>query len=148
MLKDQLNQDMRLAMKQRDRVRTSIIRLVKAGIKNKEIELGEELDDNRVIKVILALVKQHKESIEQFQKGGRDDLVRKEQAELEILECYLPEQMSEEEVMSLVREAVVRSGAISMKDVGKVMKYIMPKIQGRADGKMINERVKQSLGQF
>lgn len=144
-LKAQLTQDMRSAMKQREHVRLSTIRLIRAAIKNREIELGEELHDEEVIKVILTLVKQHKDSIEQFQKGGRDDLVEKEQAELGILESYLPQQLSEEEVKALVKEAIEAIGATSMKDMGNVMKYIMPKVQGRADGKVINQLVKEHL---
>ena len=144
-LKDQLTQDMKSAMKQKEQVRLSTIRLVRAAMKNREIELGEELNDEEVIKVISTLVKQHKDSIEQFQKGGRDDLVEKEQAELEILESYLPQQLSEENVKALVKEAIEAVSATSMKDMGKVMKYIMPKVQGRADGKVINQLVKEHL---
>ena len=144
-LKDQLTQDMKSAMKQKEQVRLSTIRLVRAAMKNREIELGEELNDEEVIKVISTLVKQHKDSIEQFQKGGRDDLVEKEQAELGILESYLPQQLSEEDVKALVKEAIEAVSATSMKDIGKVMKYIMPKVQGRADGKMINQLVKEHL---
>jgi uncharacterized protein YqeY len=144
-LKDQLIQDMKTAMKQKEQVRLSTIRLVRAAAKNREIELGEELNDEEVIKVISTLVKQHKDSIEQFQKGGRDDLVEKEQAELGILESYLPQQLSEEDVKALVKEAIEAVSATSMKDIGKVMKYIMPKVQGRADGKMINQLVKEHL---
>ncbi|MCP4373414.1 MAG: GatB/YqeY domain-containing protein, partial [Deltaproteobacteria bacterium] len=98
-----------------------------------------------VLKVISTSVKQHKESIEQFKKGGREDLVAKEQAELEILEFYLPQQLSEEEINALIKEAIEEVGATSMKDMGKIMKYIMPKTQGRADGKMINQLVKKQL---
>jgi hypothetical protein len=114
-------------------------------VKNREIELGEELSDEEVIKVISTLVKQHKDSIEQFQKGGRDDLVEKEQAELGFLESYLPQQLSEEGVKALVKEAIEAVSATSMKDMGKVMKYVMPKAQGRADGKVINQLVKEYL---
>lgn len=144
-LKDQLTQDMKSAMKQREQIRLSTIRLIRAAIKNREIELREELGDEEVIRVISTLLKQHKDSIEQFQKGGRNDLVEKEQAELEILESYLPQPLSEEEVKVLVQEAIEAVGATSMKDLGNVMKYIMPKAQGRVDGKMINQLVKEHL---
>jgi uncharacterized protein YqeY len=144
-LKDQLTQDMKSAMKQKEPIRLSTIRLIRAGVKNREIELGEELSDEEVIKVISTLVKQHKDSIEQFQKGGRDDLVEKEQAELGFLESYLPQQLSEEGVKALVKEAIEAVSATSMKDMGKVMKYVMPKAQGRADGKVINQLVKEYL---
>jgi len=144
-LKEQLTQDMKSAMKQKDRVQLATIRLLRSAIKNREIELREELNDEEVIKVISTSVKQHKESIEQFKKGGREELVKKEQAELKILESYLPQQMSEAEINALVQEAIEAVNATSMKDMGKVMKYIMPKTQGRADGKMINQLVKAQL---
>ena len=145
-LKDQLTQDMKSAMKQKEHVRLSTIRLVRSAIKNREIELGQDLDDDEVLKVITTAVKQHKESIEHYKKGEREDLVKQEQAELEILESYLPQQMTENEVSALVKEAIEAVHATSMKDIGKVMKYIMPKTQGRADGKMINQLVKNQLG--
>lgn len=145
-LQEQLMQDMKAAMKQKERIRLTTIRQIRSTIKNREIELGEELNDEEILQVISTLVKQHKDSIEQFTKGGRDELVKKEQAELVVLESYLPRQMSEEDVSALVQEAIETVGATSMKDIGKVMKYIMPKTQGRADGKMINQLVKSQLG--
>lgn len=144
-LKEQLVQATKTAMKQRDQLQVATLRLLQANIKNREIELGKDLDDAETAKVILSAVKQHKESIEQFQKGGRDDLVQKETAELRFLESYLPKQMSEEEITALVKEAIAAVGAASMKDIGNVMKYIMPKTQGLADGKLINQIVKQQL---
>jgi len=144
-LQEQLLQDMKAAMKQKEQIRLTTIRQIRATIKNREIEIGQELDDEEVLKVISTLVKQHKDSIEQFTKGGRDELAEKEQAELAVLESYLPQQMSEEDVVALVKEAIEAVSATSMKDIGKVMKYIMPKTQGRADGKMINQLVKSQL---
>ena len=144
-LKEQLTEDMKSAMKQKEHVRLTTIRLVRSAIKNREIELGQDLDDGEVLKVIATAVKQHKESIEHYKKGDREDLVKQEQAELEILESYLPQQMTEDEVSALVKEAIEAVHATSMKDIGKVMKYIMPKTQGRADGRMINQLVKQQL---
>ncbi len=144
-LKEQLTEDMKTAMKQKEQTRLGTIRLLRSAIKNKEIEIGKELDDQGVIQVISTAVKQHKESIEQFEKGGRDELVQKEQAELNVLQSYLPQQMSEDEMRALVKEAVDAVGASSMKEMGKVMKYIMPKVQGRADGKVINQFVKEQL---
>ena len=145
-LKEQLVQDMKTAMKAKDQTKVNTIRYTRAALKNREIEAGQELDDDGVLKVIASLVKQHKDSIEQYQQGNRDDLVAKEQAELKILEAYLPQQMTEKEVEALVNEAIEAVQAASMKDMGKVMKYIMPKTQGRADGKMINQLVKARLG--
>lgn len=145
-LKEQLMEDMKAAMKAKEQITLATIRFTRAAIKNREIEVGEELDDEGVLKVMASLVKQHKDSIEQYQQGGRDDLVAKEQAELEVLEAYLPQQLSEEEVQALVDEAIQAVEATSMRDMGKVMKHIMPKTQGRADGKMINQLVKARLG--
>ena len=144
-LKEQLMQDMKTAMKAKEQIRLATIRFTRSAIKNREIELGEELDDDGVLKVITTLVKQHKDSIEQYQQGNRDDLVAKEQAELEVLQAYLPQQLSEEEVQALVDEAIEAVEATSVKEMGKVMKYIMPKTQGRADGKLVNQLVKSQL---
>ncbi|MDY0094271.1 MAG: GatB/YqeY domain-containing protein, partial [Candidatus Vecturithrix sp.] len=144
-LKDQLTQDMKIAMKQKDQIRLSIIRLVRSAIKNREIELGKELEDDDVLKVMATLVKQHKDSIEQFEKGGRIDLVEKEQAELDILETYLPKQLTEAELSALVQETIQEVGATSAKEIGKVMKALMPKLQGRADGKLVNQLVRDLL---
>ncbi len=144
-LQEQLTQDMKSAMKAKEKVRLTTIRLIRSAIKYKEIELQHELDDDEVLQVITTAVKQHKDSIEQFQKGGRDELVEQEQAELEVLESYLPQQLSEEELTALVKEAIEASNATSMKEIGNVMKYIMPKVQGRADGKIINQLAKNQL---
>ncbi len=145
-LQEQLTQDMKMAMKQKEQIRLTTIRQVRATIKNREIDLGKTLDDQEVIQVISTLVKQHKDSIEQFAKGGRQELVEKEEAELAILEAYLPQQLSEDEITALVKEAIAAVNAASMKEMGNVMKYIMPKVQGRADGKLVNQVVKAQLG--
>ncbi|PID59138.1 glutamyl-tRNA amidotransferase [candidate division KSB3 bacterium] len=145
-LKDRLMQDMKEAMKQKAQIRLGTIRQIRSTIKNKEIELMEELDDEGIVKVISTLVKQHKDSIEQFTKGGRVDLAEKEDAELKVLEGYMPQQMSDKDVQALVREAIETLDVHSMKDMGKVMKYVMPKVQGRADGKLVNQYVKSFLG--
>ncbi|PIE35188.1 glutamyl-tRNA amidotransferase [candidate division KSB3 bacterium] len=144
-LQEQLMQDMKSAMKQKEQIRLGTIRQIRATIKNKEIELGKTLEDTEVLQVIKTLVKQHKDSIEQFTKGGRQELADKESAELAVLEAYLPQQMSENEMKALVQEAIDAVEASSMKEIGKVMKYIMPKTQGRADGKLINQLVKELL---
>lgn len=144
-LAEQLTQDMKAAMKNREQVRLATIRQIRAAIKNQEIELGAALDDDAIIQVISTLVKQHKDSIEQFRKGGREELAEQEEAELAVLETYLPQQMSEDELAVLVQKAIDEVGASSMKDIGKVMKCIMPQVQGRADGKVINQLVKATL---
>jgi hypothetical protein len=152
-LKNKIESDLRDAMKSRDQLRTSALRMVVAAIQNKEIEergmkklkQGENLDDTGVLKVISILAKQRQESIEMFKKGGRDDLVNKETAELALLEKYLPSQMSESEIEKIVEEAVRSSGAAGPKDMGNVMKIVMPQIAGRADGKIVNEIVRRKL---
>ncbi len=144
-LKEQLMQDMKAAMKQKEQIRLGTIRQIRSTIKYKEIERKEELDDKGILKVISTLVKQHKDSIEQFTNGGRPELAEKEQAELRVLEAYLPQQMSEDDVKALVQEAIDAVGATSMKEIGKIMKYVMPKAQGRADGKLVNQFVKELL---
>lgn len=145
-LHEQLTQDLKTAMKNKDQVKLTTIRQIRATMKNREIEVGHELNEEELLKVIATLVKQHKDSIEQFQQGGRDDLVAKEQAELTILEAYLPQAMSAEEIAMLLTEAIAAVQATSAKDLGKVMKYLMPKTQGRVDGKLLNQLVKQRLG--
>ena len=152
-LKNKIESDLKDAMKSKDALRTSALRMVVAAIQNKEIEdrgmkklkLDEDLDDAGVLKVISTLAKQRQESIEMFKKGGRDDLVNKETAELALLEKYLPSQMSESEIEKIVEEAVRSSGAAGPKDMGNVMKIVMPQIAGRADGKIVNEIVRRKL---
>ena len=144
-LKERLNDDMKTAMKQKEESRLAAIRQIRGAVKNKEIELMRELKDEDIFKVIGTLIKQHKESIEMFEKGGRIELMQKEQAEMAVLESYVPQQMSDDEVRALVREAIQAVGATSAKEIGAVMKYVMPKTQGRADGKLINQFVKEAL---
>jgi uncharacterized protein YqeY len=145
-LQERLLQDMKAAMKAKEKITLAAIRFARSAMKNREIELGKQLEEEDELKVIVSLVKQHKDSIEQYQQGGRDDLVEREQAELAVLEAYLPQQLSEEDIRALVTEAIEAIEATSMKDMGKVMRYIMPKVQGRADGKQINQLVKEQLG--
>jgi len=152
-LKEKLVGDLKKAMLTKDNLTVSTIRLTLAGIKNREIEergagrlkAGENLDDAQVMKVISSLVKQREESIEMFKKGGRDELVKKEQAELEILLRYLPPQLSEAEIEKIANDTIKEVGASGIKDLGKVMKAIMPKLAGLADGKIVNEIVRRKL---
>ncbi|MBR1760133.1 MAG: GatB/YqeY domain-containing protein [Schwartzia sp.] len=148
-LKDKLTADMKDAMKAKEagKQRLSVIRLVRGAVRQQEIDGKKELSDEDVLAVISKEVKQRRDSIEDFQKGGRDDLVAEAEAEIAILMEYLPEQLSEDEVRSLVKEAVAKSGATSPKDMGKVMKELMPKVKGRADGKLVNGIVKEFLAQ-
>ena len=148
-LKDKLTADMKDAMKAREagKLRLSVIRLVRGAIRQQEIDGQKELSDEDVLGVISKEVKQRRDSIEDFQKGGRDDLVAEAEAEIAVLMEYLPQQLSEDEVRSLVQEAIAVSGATSPKDMGKVMKELMPKVKGRADGKLVNGIVKELLAQ-
>lgn len=144
-LKDRLTEEMKLAMKARDEVKLSVIRLVRSAVKNREIEKRQELDDQGVGEVIASLAKQRRESIRMFGEAGRADLVAKEEGELEVLLSFLPEQLSREEVAGLVARAIAECGAQGAKDMGLVMKSVMPQVAGRADGKMVNEVVRELL---
>ncbi|GAB6076544.1 GatB/YqeY domain-containing protein [Desulfurobacterium crinifex] len=144
-LKAQLLQDMKEAMRAKDKVRLSTIRMINSLIKNAEIEKRGELTDDEIIQLLMKYAKQRKEAIEMYEKGGRQDLVEKEKAELAVVESYLPKQMSEEEIRELVKEAIEATGASSPKDIGKVMQHIMPKVKGRADGSVVNKIVREML---
>lgn len=146
-LKEKLTADMKEAMKAREegRQRLGVIRLVRGAIRQQEIDGQRELDDEAVLSVISKEVKQRRDAIEEFQKGGRDDLVRQNEAEIAILMEYLPQQMTEDEVRSAVQEAIAATGASTPKDMGKVMKELMPKVKGRADGKLVNQIVRERL---
>ena len=144
-LKDSISEDMKAAMKAHEKDRLAVIRMVRSAIRQTEIDGKKDLDDEGVIAVISKELKMRKDSLEEFRKGGRDDLVEKTQAEIDVLLPYLPEQLSEDEVKALVKEAVEQTGAASVKDMGKVMGVLMPKVKGRADGKMVNSIVKGML---
>ena len=145
-LKDQIISDMTAAMKAKDAERTSTLRMVKAAIMNREKEGGDALTDEDVTKLLRSQMKQRRDSVEQYQKAGRQDLVDKEQAELAIIEAYLPQAASQEEIDAAVVAAIVETGASSMKDMGAVMKAAMAKLAGKnADGKMVSETVKAKL---
>ena len=144
-LKEQLTADMKEAMKNKEKDRLAVIRMVRGAIRQQEIDGQKELGEEDVIAVISKEVKMRRDSIEEFQKGGREDLVEKTQAEIDVLMPYLPAQLSEEEVKELVKTAVEQTGAATPKDMGKVMGVLMPKVKGRADGKMVNTIVKSFL---
>lgn len=147
-LKEKLANDMKEAMKAREagKARLSVIRLVRGAIRQIEIDQKVELDDEGVLAVISKEVKQRRDSIEKFKKGGREDLVAQNEADIAILMEYLPAQLSEAEVKALVEEAVAAVGATGPKDMGKVMKELMPKVKGKADGKLVNQLVKEAIG--
>ncbi len=144
-LKERLLHDMKEAMKSKDKVKLSTIRMINSLIKNAEIEKRGELTDDEIIGLLQKYAKQRKEAIEIYEKGGRQDLVEKEKAELQIVESYLPAQMSEEEIRAVVEEAIRETGASSTKDIGRVMKAVMPKVKGRADGSLVNKIVRELL---
>ena len=148
-LQEQLVNDMKEAMKSGDSVKVSTIRMLKAAIKNKEIEKGGtsyKLSDKETLEVIVTAIKQRKDSIEQFTKGHRLDLADKEKNELEILQAYIPPQMSDQDVKAEVKKAIAETSASSQKDMGKVMKVLMPRIAGRADGAVVNRIVRELIG--
>lgn len=144
-LKDRLIEEMKGAMKARDDLRLSTIRLVRSEVKNREIELKRELDDHGICEVIVSLVKQRRDSIRLFQEGGRVDLVEKEEKELALLCEYLPPLLDRAELYELVAKVIAECGAQGSKDMGKVMKALAPHVAGRADGKAVAEVVREKL---
>ncbi len=145
-LKTRINDDVKSAMRAKDKDRLGALRLITAAIKQKEVDERIELDDTGVLAVLEKMVKQRKDSIEQYSKAGRDDLIAKEQFELDLIQGYLPEQMSEAEIEAVVAEAVAATGASEMKDMGKVMGMVKPKVQGKADMGLVSKLVKAKLG--
>ncbi|MFH1308940.1 MAG: GatB/YqeY domain-containing protein [Patescibacteria group bacterium] len=145
MLKENITQDIKKAMQEKNALLLSVLRGVIAVVKNREIEKKKELDEDEIIQVISSEAKKRKDSIEQFEKGGRQDLVEKEKQELEILQKYLPEQMSENDIRKEVELAIKESGAVNPSDTGKVMSILMPKLKGKADGGLVSKMVGELL---
>ena len=145
-LRERLSEEMKNAMKARDDLRLSAIRLIRSAVKNKDIELKRELNDQEITEVIATLGKQRRESIRMFTEAGRNDLVEKEEKELAVLLDFLPQQLSREEIAALVEKAIAECGAQGGKDMGKVMKALMPHVAGRADGKTVSDVVREKLG--
>lgn len=144
-LKEKINAEMISAAKARDKIRLSTIRMIKSALHNKEIDLKREPKDTESLQVLSSLVKQRKDSIEQFRKGGRLDLVEKEEAELKIVQEFMPEQMPDDEIEAEIEKVINETGAVSVRELGKVMKALMPRLTGRADGKKVGEKVKARL---
>ena len=145
-IKEQLTSDMKDAMKAHDKDRLAVIRMARGAIRQAEIDGGHtELDDDAVLGILGKEVKSRRDSIEEFKKGGRTDLVEKTQAEIDVLMAYLPQQLTEDEVKKLVADAIEKTGASTPKDMGKVMGALMPKVKGRADGKLVSSLVKAAL---
>ena len=144
-LKDQIQNDVKDAMRARDRERLGVLRLVTAAIKQKEVDERIELDDTAVLAVLDKMSKQRRESLEQYTSAGRDDLAAQEKFELDILADYLPEQMSEEDLAGLIRQAIADTGASTMRDMGAVMGRLKGEVQGRADMKLVSNLVRAEL---
>jgi len=145
-LKEQILADMTAAMKAKDSARTSTLRMLKAAMVNRRIEKGVDLDDEELTKLLRSQVKQRRDSIEQYRKGARQDLVNKETAEIVVLESYLPQAASPEEIEQAVRAAITETGATSMKEMGGVMKTVMAHLAGKnPDGRAVSEAVKRKL---
>ena len=144
-LEERLVEEMKQAMKSNGKLRLSTIRMIRSAVKNKEIELRKKLNDEDIHRVIQAMVRKGEESLEQFRNGGRMDLVEKEGKEIEVLKSFLPQSLSQEEVIEIIDRAIEEAQASSLKDLGKIMKSVMPKLQGKADGKLINQLGKERL---
>ena len=144
-LKEQLNQDMKAAMKAKETDRLSTIRQLRSAVKNKEIEIRQELDDSSILAVISTLVKQRRESAELYRANNRPELADKEEVELAVLQQYLPAQLTEAELRVLVAEVIAEAGATSLKDMGTVMPLVMAKTKGSADGRLVNQIVRELL---
>ncbi len=145
-LKDRIQQDVKDAMRAKDKERLASIRLITAAIKQREVDERIELDDEQVLVVLDKMCKQRRESISQFEKAGRDDLIAREASELEIIQSYLPEQLGEDEIAAMIDAAITDTGASSIKDMGKVMGQLKPKLQGRADMGAVSALIKSKLG--
>ena len=145
-LHDRLSEDLKRAMKDKDQLRMDVIRMMKAAILNKELELKKELDDAEMSRVMTTLVKQRRESVEQYQKANRTDLASKELKEIEIIQNYLPQAVSQETIIRLVDAVIQETGAKTLKDMGPVMKALMAKLTGQTvDGKYLSELVRAKL---
>jgi len=144
-LKERLQQDLIEATKSRNEIKTGVIRLLRGMIRKQEIDQRKEFGDDDIIGVMVSAVKQRRESIKAYTDGGRADLVAQEQAELAIIESYLPQALSPQELEKIVRDTIAETGAISIKDLGKVMAKIMPKVKGRADGTTVQAMVRSRL---
>ena len=145
-LKERILQDVKDAMRAREKSRLATIRLITAAIKQREVDERIELDDAQVLAVLDKMVKQRRESISQVEKAGRDDLIAQEAGELEIIQSYLPEQLTEAEITAMIDAAMAATGAASIKDMGKVMGQLKPKLQGRADMGAVSALIKARLG--
>ena len=144
-LLERLNSDIKKAMKNKEKDKLSVIRMIKSSIQNEAIKTGNELSEDEELTVLSREVKQRKDSLHEFDKAGRQDLVEKIRTELQYVELYMPKQLSEEEVSEIVKQAISETGASSKAEMGKVMAVIMPKVKGKAEGSLVNKLVQQHL---
>ncbi|MBJ6363103.1 GatB/YqeY domain-containing protein [Paenibacillus sp. GCM10012307] len=144
-LSERLNDDMKQAMKSQDKFKLSTIRMVRASMKNQEIDFKRPLDDSEVLDILSREIKQRKDSLQEFKKAGRDDLATNLAAEIDIISVYLPQQLTEEEIKVIVQQTIQETGASSKAEMGKVMSALLPQVKGRADGKLVNQLVQQFL---
>lgn len=144
-ISERLTEDLKKALKTGQKDALSVIRLIKSAVKNKEIEKGGVLNDEEIYGVLMSLVRQWKDSIEQFSMGGRQDLVEKEKIELSIIQSYLPQQLTEGELEEIIKDAIKEVSASGLGDMGKIMKSVMSKVKGKADGRLVSELVKKAL---
>ena len=143
--KNKVDQEMIKAAKATDKIRLSALRMLKNGLHNREIDLKRELNEAEFIQLLSGMVKQRRDSIEQFEKGGRTDLVEREEAELKVVQEFMPAQMTDAELDAVIADTIREIGASGIRDMGKVMKALMPKVAGKADGKAVGEKVKVIL---
>jgi len=144
-LKDKLMDDMKNSMKNKDTIRKNTITMIRAAIKQKEVDERKELNDEEILDIISKQLKEKKMVIEDFKKGNREDLVELTEAEMNILLEYLPKQLSYEEVKNIVKDTIYNMGEVTSKDIGRIMKEVMPKVKGKADGSLVNKAVKELL---
>ncbi|NBI29365.1 GatB/YqeY domain-containing protein [Chengkuizengella marina] len=144
-LSERLTTDMKQAMRDKEKLKLTVIRMIRSAIKDLEINERRTPDDNDVLAIITREIKQRKDSLQEFKNAGRDDLVEKLEAEINIINEYLPQQLSEEEIIEIVQQTIQEVGASSKADMGKVMSALMPKVKGRADGKIVNQTVQKFL---
>lgn len=144
-LNERLNDDMKQAMRSQEKFKLTTIRMIRAAVKNQEIELKRPLEDDEVLAILSREIKQRKDSLQEFQKAGREDLTANLAAEIDIISVYLPQQLTEEEIKVIVQQTIQETGASSKAEMGKVMSALMPKVKGRADGKLVNQTVQQFL---
>ncbi|GGJ63065.1 hypothetical protein GGR02_001346 [Anoxybacillus voinovskiensis] len=144
-LLERLNDDMKQAMRNKEKEKLSVIRMVKAALQNEAIKLGKTLSEDEELTVLARELKQRKDSLQEFENAGRSDLVDKTKEEIRILQLYMPKQLSEEELAEIIRQTIAEVGASSKADMGKVMGAIMPKVKGKADGSLVNKLVQQYL---